>query len=331
MADNSNEMLPPSLRGKMIGGEKVTGSFVGVAMLGGLGLVAWKVLPILIVLLANTLYAGILAIAVVSLGFIAINFKSTAKLMFAILVRKIHNQLVQRAPYDIVNYIIAQMEQKIAEGQTKMGTLRGANQRLIAQIQKFDELIVQCKDQAEAAGKVGKPAIRDARLRMLGTTDANNKKLKAQLDVGVKLVTLLQAGIENSQIKVEEQKQNVAQAIQMNSVLTVAGSAAADVVAAINGDPEKKALFNESMEAIAQDSALKLGQMDQMMLDIQPIMNEIDMQKIVDAEHGERLLAGFSQTVEQIVAVPVPKVEVIAPKPAESNVVRLPIVPTRRV
>jgi len=306
MADSSTELLPPSLRGTMIGKEKVTGSVIGIATLAVIGGCVYLALPYIALAMTNifTICASALGVTIIAYAVLNKGMRSVFTLGFAVLTRKIHNMIVQRAPFDIVNYIIGCMQQRIADGKERLAHLRAANNRIRMQIGKNEDTIQQRAGLAKAAEKLGQIPRRDAQLRMLGGVDAANKKLKAQLDMQQKLTDTMQNGLENAQLKVEEQQEAVKLAIETNSALTEGSEAAADVMAAINGDPEKKAIFNEAMEAIAQDSALKLGQIDQMMIDLQPIMNDIELGKIVDAEHGQKVLASFEETVGQIGQVP---------------------------
>jgi hypothetical protein len=312
MAD-STELLPPSLRGKLIGTEKTTGAVVGLGIIGAIGFGAYLALPFIATMMTSLFTICASALGVTLIAFIALNkgTRSNFTLGYAVLTRKIHSMIVQRAPYDIVNYIIGCMQQRVADGKERLAHLRAANNRISTQIGKNDDTIEQRVGMAKAAEKLGQTPRRDAQLRMLGAVDAANKRLKAQLEMQKKLTDMLQSGIENAQLKVEEQQEAVKLAIETNSALTEGKEAAADVLAAINGDPEKKALFDESMEAIAQDSALKLGQVDQMMIDLNPIMNDIELGKIVDAEHGQRVLASFSDTIGQIAQAPAKKVVAI--------------------
>jgi hypothetical protein len=306
MADTSTELLPPSLRGTMIGKEKVTGSVVGVGILGALGYGVYLALPLIAKMMVSLLSISLSAVGITVLAFIVLNkgTRSNFTLGYAVLTRKIHNMIVQRAPFDIVNYIIGCMQQRIADGKERLAHLRAANNRIKAQISKNEDTIEQRAGLAKAAERLGQLPRRDAQLRMLGGVDTANKRLKAQLDMQQKLTDTMQNGLENAQLKVEEQQEAVKLAIETNSALTEGSEAAADVMAAINGDPEKKAIFNEAMEAIAADSALKLGQIDQMMIDLKPIMNDIELGKIVDAEHGQKVLASFEETVGQIGLAP---------------------------
>lgn len=317
MTSNSNELLPPSLRGTMIGGEKITGGITGLALLGLGGLVLWKVLPILIVLLASTLYAGILAIAVVSLGFVAVNFRSTAKLWFALLVRKIHNQMVENDPYGIVRYIISQGKLKIQDAKEKMGRLRGSIQRIKTSIEKNKADMQNHASLAHAAETQKNLPSRDMHARLLGNIDKAVQKLTLQYNMLVGLGTTLQKGIENGELSIQEQEANVDLEIQTNQDLAIGKSAAEDVVAAINGDPERKELFQQALTSIITSSALMYGQLEQMTLDLQPMMDTIELGKVVDAEHGEQLLAAYSDKVN-LLAAPVSKVEIVTPKPAET-------------
>lgn len=313
MSDSSTEMLPPSLRGKLIGSEKTTGAVVGLGAAGLLGYGLFLALPIIAQMMVSLFTISACALGVTVIAFVALNkgTRSAFGLGYAVLIRKLHNMIVQRAPFDIVNYLIGCMQQRIADGQERLAHLRAANNRIGAQIAKNEQTIQQRVGLAKAAEQLGQTARKEAQLRMLGSTDAANQRLKAQLDMQRQLTEMMQNGIENAKIRVEEQQEAVKLAIETNSALTEGKEAAGDVLAAINGDPEKKALFDEAMDVIARDSALKLGQIDQMMLDLKPILNDIELGKIVDTAQGQKVLESFGQRIDQIALAPVKKIPVI--------------------
>lgn len=310
MADNTTELLPPSLRGTLIGKEKVTGTVVGVGTLAVVGGGVYLALPYIALAMTNifTICASALGITVIAYAVLNKGMRSAFQLAFAVLTRKIHSTIVQQAPYDVVNYVIGCMKQKLVDGQQRLGRIRGANERIKAKIQQYDESIQQKVSLARAAEKVGQIARKDAQLRMVGNLQQTNEHLKAQLAMQLKLTDMLQGGLENAQLKIEEQEENVKLKIEENSLLTEANAATADIVAAINGDPSKKAIFDEGMSFIAEDSALKYGQIDQMMIDLGPLMNDIELGKIVDADRGQKVLDSFGTTVAQIGAAQPAKV-----------------------
>jgi hypothetical protein len=313
MADSTTELLPPSLRGTLIGKEKVTGTVVGVGTLAVVGGGVYLALPYIALAMTNmfTILACALGITVIGYAVLNRGMRSAFRLGFAILTRKIHSRIVEQAPYDVVNYVIGCMKNKITDGQQRLGRIRGANQRIKAKIEQNEETIQQKVALARAAEKVGQIARKDAQLRMLGNVQQMNDHLKAQLTMQLKLTDMLQGGLENAQLKVEEQEEAVKLKIEENSLLTDGKEAATDVLTAINGDPDKKALFDEAMSFIAKDSAMKLGQIDQMMIDLGPLMNDIELGKIVDAERGQMVLDSFNTTVAQISA-PAPIKNVVA-------------------
>jgi hypothetical protein len=312
MSDNATELLPQSLRGKLIGGEKYTGAITAAGLLALLGYGAFKILPYLIVLLANTLYAGVLTIAVVALVYAAIKLRSTAQLWFALFVRKIHGQMVESDPYGMVRYIIMQGKLKIADAKEKMGRLRGSIQRIKASIDKNKADIESHAEIARAAEKQKNLPMRDMHTRLMGNIDKAVQKLVLQYNMLVGLGQTLQKGIENGELIIQEQEANVEIEIQTNQDLAIGKSAAEDVVAAINGDPERKELFQMAMTSIATSSARMYGQIEQMTIDLQPLMESIELGKIVDAEHGEKMLASYSDKVG-LLAAPVTKIEVVQP------------------
>jgi hypothetical protein len=319
MANDTTELLPPSLRGKLIGGEKVTGSVIGLGIVGAILVGLYEVGPFIIKSLVNLYAIGALSLGLVLLIGFASNRKvqSIFTLGFAIGTRRIHDQMVQRAPYDILKYVIGCMKDDVAKSQSSLGRIRGANQRLAAQIEKNDGEIQQHVSYAKAAEKSNQTARKESQLRMLGQVDTINKSLKKQLEMQVRLAGGLQKAVENGQIKVEEQENAVRVAIEAHAVSVEGKEASADILSAINGDPEKKALFDESMTVILKETAMNYGQMQQMAEDIRPMMDQIELGKVVDAERGQKLLDEYEQKVGELV-LPVSAKASIASAPAAS-------------
>lgn len=305
MAD-STALLPPSLRGQLIGKEKITGTVVSLGILGGVGYGVYLALPVLASIMTNVFAIGASALGITVLAYAVLNkgMRSVFKLGFAVLTRKLHNLIVQNSPYDIVNYVIGCWKERIADGQQKLGVIRGANKRLSDKISQNEATIADKRARARAAEQQGRIALKESNIRIMGNLIKINERNKAQLELQEKLTERLQKGLESAQIKVDEQEETVKMEIENNSLLTDVKAATSDVVAAISGDPEKKALFDEAMSVIAQDSAEKYGQIDQMWIDLQPLLNDIELGKMVDLERGQQMLESFDSKVEQIAAAP---------------------------
>lgn len=302
MADNSTELLPPALRGKLIGGQKGTGAVVGVLTAGALVAGGLYLAPIIIKAAENLMVAVIMAAGAAAVILTVTNkkFQSLIGLGFALVVRRLHTMIWEQQPYAVVRYIIAQMKEKIASGQARLSRLRGANNRIQTQIKRNQALIEERTAKAAAASTIGKQSLRDAQARMIGQVTKANDSLSTQLGMQLKLTDMLQAGLENAGLRVEEQEAAVELAITTNQALNEGSAAAADVVAAIQGDPARAEMFNGAMTVIANDTALQYGQIEQMMTDLAPTMQDIELGKIIDAQRGEKLLASVEKHVELI-------------------------------
>jgi hypothetical protein len=58
----------------------------------------------------------------------------------------------------------------------------------------------------------------------------------------------------------------------------------------ISGDPDQRAMFDAAMEAVADDVANKLGEMERFMEMSSDFMNSIDLQKGIFEEEGMKML-----------------------------------------
>lgn len=304
-----NAMLPPSLRGKMIGGEKATGIVTALLLLGAAGLLGWYLLPPLVIIMKNLVLFGGLCLAAGTMAAAVLHpgFRKLVSTTYAVWVRKLHNKIIQKSPYDWARFIIQRSKEFIAAAAERLGNLRGANSRLKKLIEKNRLTMTERADRSKAAERLGRVAERDVQLRIIGQIEASNTRLNAQLEVQENLTKMLQVSLENGRLKIEEEEAQVELAIEENSAMMEAQGVASDVVAAIQRDPASAENFNVAMNTIAMSTAEKLGSIEQLMTDLAPVMSDMELGKMVNLERGKRALEALEQrnAPPQLKAVPV--------------------------
>ena len=95
---------------------------------------------------------------------------------------------------------------------------------------------------------------------------------------------------QNSEILIEDTKDQVALKEQERKAIRTSHSAMKSAMSVMSGDPDKRAMFDAAMEAVADDVANKVGEMERFMEMSANFMDSIDPQNGVFEEEGLQML-----------------------------------------
>jgi hypothetical protein len=95
---------------------------------------------------------------------------------------------------------------------------------------------------------------------------------------------------DNSEVLLEDTKDQVKLKEQERKVIRTSHSAMKSAMSVISGDPDKRAMFDMAMEAVAEDVASKVGEMERFMEMSANFMDSVDLQNGVFEEEGMRML-----------------------------------------
>jgi hypothetical protein len=95
---------------------------------------------------------------------------------------------------------------------------------------------------------------------------------------------------DNSEILLEDTKDQVKLKEQERKAIRASHSAMKSAMSVISGDPDKRAMFDMAMEAVAEDVASKVGEMERFMEMSANFMDSVDLQNGVFEEDGMRML-----------------------------------------
>jgi predicted nucleic acid-binding Zn-ribbon protein len=104
------------------------------------------------------------------------------------------------------------------------------------------------------------------------------------------LYRVLSKMYENSQILMEDIKDQVDVKEQERKAIHASHSAMRSAMSVISGDKDKRALFDQALEAITDDVSQKVGEMERFMEVSENFMQSIDLQNGVFEEEGLRML-----------------------------------------
>lgn len=180
------------------------------------------------------------------------------------------------------------------------GNLRKMNKQisqLRAQMHKLKEIIVNNQREiqsnlqlASKAKETQKTNVMILKSRRAGRLKESNLKLEDLYKRMEVLYRVLTKMYENSQILAEDIKDQVAVKEQERKAIHASHSAMNSAMSIISGDPDKRAMFDMAMEAVTEDVANKVGEMERFMEVSASFMNSIDLQQGIFEEDGLNML-----------------------------------------
>ncbi len=284
---NSTEFKPKSFWKRP---EGVTGLFFLTALLAAAGFVI-TALP-WAAIFANTLYlAGTLA-TLGAIVYMVLDPKMRALVGYTYksVMRWITGLFVQIDPIGILKSYVEELQENLRKMNKQISQLR-------AQMHKLKEIIVNnqrdIQSNLELASKA--KATQNANVMILksrkaGRLTESNIKLEDLYKRMEVLYRVLTKMYDNSLILSEDIKDQVAVKEQERKAIHASHSAMTSAMSIISGDPDKRAMFDMAMEAVTEDVASKVGEMEQFMQMSANFMNSIDLQQGVFEEEGLKML-----------------------------------------
>ena len=109
------------------------------------------------------------------------------------------------------------------------------------------------------------------------------------------LYRILSKMYQNSEILLEDTKDNVAIKKQERKAIRTSHSAMKSAMSVLSGDPDQRAMFDMAMERVADDVANKVGEMERFMEMSSNFMDSMDLQNGVFEEEGIKMLEEYER------------------------------------
>jgi len=272
--------------------EGKTGLFVVLALVLGGGILLFNVLPALIALTSSIL--GLSAMLFV-LGIIVymIADPRTRKLfwyMYKSTMRWITGLFVQIDPIGILKSYVEDLKGNLRKMNKQISRLRG-------QMHKLKELIINNQkeirsnlDLASKARDADKKSMMILKSRKAGRLRDSNIRLEdlyRKMEIMYRVLTKM---YENSEILMEDIKDQVEVKEQERKAIHASHSAMNSAMSVIQGDRDKRAMFDQALEAIADDVGQKMGEMERFMDVSENFMQSVDLKNGIFEEEGLKML-----------------------------------------
>jgi hypothetical protein len=167
---------------------------------------------------------------------------------------------------------------------------------------KLNEIIHNNKKQIQSNLKLASKAKENNKQSMMilksrkaGRLKESNMRLEDLYKKMEVLYRVLTKMYENSQILMEDIKDQVEVKEQERKAIRASHSAMSSAMSIISGDPDKRAMFDAAMEAVTDDVSKKVGEMERFMEMSANFMDSVDLQNGVFEEEGLKMLEKWEQ------------------------------------
>ncbi len=277
--------------------EGVTGAIFLTAVLGGLGFLIASNITFLVGLMANTLYLVLMLMALAALLYIILDPKMRNLIwyMYKSVMRWVTGIFVQIDPIGILKSYVEDLQDNLGKMSQQIGNLKG-------QIRKMDTLMQENQREIDSSLKLASVAkqqnnesqvvLATRKAARLQETNEKYAALHSKMEI---LYRILDKMYKNSEILLEDTKDQVKLKEQERKAIRASHSAMKSAMSVISGDPDKRAMFDAAIENIADDVASKVGEMERFMEMSSNFMDTIDLQQGVFQEEGLKMLEEWEQ------------------------------------
>ena len=274
--------------------EGVTGALF---LVGIIGLLAWVGIGAIGfftgTVIGKAIGIGILAVV----AFMAVDNKTRTLIsyMYQNVMRKITGIFITIDPIGILKNYISDLEGNLKKMGKQIGGLKGQMRKIKTMVEENNREIENNMIIAKKAKQIGQDSQLVLASRKAARLKESNGKyvaLHKKMSVLYKVLTKMYS---NSEILLEDTKDQVKVKEQEYKAIKASNSAMKSAMSIIKGDPDRRAMFDQAMEHIADDVSNKVGEMEQFMEMSSDFMNSIDVQNGVFEEKGLRMLEEYEK------------------------------------
>ena len=215
-------------------------------------------------------------------------------------MRWITGIFVKIDPISILKTYISDLKDNVKKMHRQIAQLRGQMHQLQEIIYNNNKNIQANIEQASEARERDKRNVMILKTRKAGRLKDSNMRLEDMYNRMEILYRVLRRMYENSEILLEDLKDQVFLKDQERKAILASHTAMRSAMDVVKGDGDKKEMFDRALEAVADDVSQKVGEMEEFMLMSEDFMNSIDIQNGVFEEKGLQLLEKWEQDSDSL-------------------------------
>ncbi|NND04808.1 MAG: hypothetical protein HKN87_00390 [Saprospiraceae bacterium] len=272
--------------------EGVTGTIFMIGLILGGGYLLVQALPALIALASNVLYLAGMLLVLGAIIYMILDpkMRNLVWYMYKSIMRWITGIFVTIDPIGILKNYVEDLEDSLGKMSKQIGGLRGQMRKLKTIMEENDKEINNSMLIAKKAREQGNEKHMLLSSRKAARLKESNEKYSALHNKMTVLYRVLNKMYQNSEILLEDTKDQVKLKEQERKAIRASHSAMKNAMDIISGDGSKREMFDAALENIADDLANKVGEMERFMEMSSTFMDSVDLQNGVFEEEGLKML-----------------------------------------
>ena len=281
--------------------EGLPGALLLIAILGGIGYGLMHLMPTLIELAENMIYLVLMLVGLFAVGYMLLDNRVRTLIwyFYKSMVRKATGVFIQLDPVAIIEGFLEDLREKMKEMENQIGSLKGQIRKVKMKIDEKKEKENYYRNMAMAARNKGDNA----------NMNLNNRKAERELDAakkfGVlaekteKLYVVLDKMKRYSGIMVEDIAHEVDIKKEEREIIRTSHSVMKSAVNIINGNSDRKVIFDQAMEFIVDDIGMRIGEMERFMDVSADFMVNMDLENAMYEEQGMKALDEWANKIDE--------------------------------
>lgn len=274
----------------------VGGMILFLALVGG-GYLIFSFLPLLLSLAQNILWLSFFLLVIAAVMYLVLDPKMRTLIwyMYQNIMRWFTGLFIQIDPISILKSYIEELRGNLSKMYRQIGKLRGQMHLLMEQIhlnKKDIDSNLSLVDQARKKENRSTVILKSRKAGRLKESNVKLEELYRKMEI---LYRVLNKMYENSQLLVEDVEDQVNLKEKERKIIHAGHSAMQSAMNMISGNTDRRILFDRALDAVADDVADKVGEMEQFMELSENFMASIDLQKGIFEEKGLAMLENWEK------------------------------------
>jgi hypothetical protein len=284
------------------------GMVVLAALIVGAGIGLYKILPFLITLLQNTLYAGALTAVLIAVLWLAFNptFRAALKNLFESSVRWFASWVVETDPIGILRNNLDDMKKEKASLDQTLQRFAGSDERLQRSIAAKNDEITSLGRKAAKAEQMAAAATdpmererllleRQTFLEKAGMLMQGVKQLQALQEQTSKMLSTFQHWSQIADSKIQRTENKVSFLAEQRKMILDAKATLGVGQRLLRGNPEQLKMVDMALEYLEDDTARTLGEIREFSRYTDKLLTDDQIESGAMADEAASKFAEFNQ------------------------------------
>lgn len=281
--------------------EGIPGALILLTLIGFGGYGLMKIMPDLILLAENIYYLGAMCLGLFVAGYVLLDKRVRTLIwyFYKSIIRKATGIFIQLDPIAIIEGFLDDLHSKMKDMENQMGKLKGQIRKVKEKIKKREENRDTFFKLANAARNQGKKSMMDLNNRKAMREEEVIKNFTVLLRKTEKLYQVLSKMKKYSSIMVEDIAHEIEIKKLERETIRNSHKIMKSAVNIINGNSDRKVMFDQAMEFIVDDIGMRIGEMERFMDVSADFMDNMDLENAMYEEEGLKQLDEWSAKVDE--------------------------------